>query len=259
MQIDFFHILLYFKKTGNCIDKIARQMGLFEIRKFDCASGGAILEKCASNGNPNSYENIINMSRNYLLKNKDCNFSFSGLLAQIFKLINNLLNKEENNTRIIINGEEKYILKEEIISNICALVQNVITLQLEDRVKRAFEFLKSKNINIKHFVLSGGVASNIYVRKELEKTCLKYQVQTSMTPIKYCTDNGVMIAWNGCEKLLDNSKDIVFPEEQNNMFFKNLKPNPKCELGESLEAELKLLKIKLSYKMTINKRIVKFS
>lgn len=234
-------------------------MGLFEISKFDCASGGAILEKYASYGNPNSYEKIINMSRNYLFKNKDCNFSFSGLLAQIFKLINDLLKKEECITKINLNGEEKFILKEEIISNICALVQNVITLQLEDRVKRAFEFLRSKKIHVKHFVLSGGVASNLYIRNELENICFEYQVRTSMTPIKYCTDNGVMIAWNGCEKLLENSKDIIFPDEKNNLLLKNLKPSPKCELGESLETELKLLKIKINNKMKINDRITKCS
>jgi N6-L-threonylcarbamoyladenine synthase len=232
---------------------------LFEISKFDCASGGAILEKYASYGNPNSYEKIISMSRNYMFKNKDCNFSFSGLLAQIFKLIEDQLKKEECITKINLNGEEKFILKEEIISNICALVQNVITLQLEDRIKRAVEFLRSKNIHAKYFVLSGGVASNIYIRNKLENICLEYQVRTSMTPIKYCTDNGVMIAWNGCEKLQENSKDIIFPEEQNNIFFKNLKPSPKSELGESLAVELKLLKIKINNKMKIKDKIIKCS
>jgi N6-L-threonylcarbamoyladenine synthase len=223
-------------------------MGLFEMSKYECSSGGAILEKYASNGNPNSYEKIIAMSRNYIFKNKDCNFSFSGLLAQIFKLINDLLKKEECCAKINLNGEEKKILKEEIICDICALVQNLIALQLQDRIERAFQFLKFKNISAKKFVLSGGVASNIYIRDKLNNICLDYQMINSMTPIKYCTDNGVMIAWNGCEKLLNNSKDIIFPDEQNELFFKNLKPSSKCELGVSLEAELKLLRIKINNK-----------
>ncbi len=54
-----------------------------------------------------------------------------------------------------------------------------------------------------------------------------------------------MIAWNGVEKALINSSDIVENVDQNESFFLNLKPLGKCELGTSNKYQLKLLNIKI--------------
>ena len=49
-------------------------------------------------------------------------------------------------------------------------------------------------------VASGGVASNSMIRRSLEKVGSEMGVRVVFPPPKYCTDNGVMIAWNGLEK-----------------------------------------------------------
>lgn len=59
-------------------------------------------------------------------------------------------------------------------------------------------------------VLSGGVASNQYIRKALRIIADKTGLQLLCPPAKFCTDNGVMIAWNGVERLREG-KGILPP------------------------------------------------
>jgi tRNA A37 threonylcarbamoyltransferase TsaD len=44
-------------------------------------------------------------------------------------------------------------------------------------------------------VVSGGVASNTYLRSGLERLCDNYGYKLVCPPHRLCTDNGVMIAW----------------------------------------------------------------
>lgn len=44
-------------------------------------------------------------------------------------------------------------------------------------------------------MLSGGVASNLYIRKALTSVAETTGLQLLCPPAKFCTDNGVMIAW----------------------------------------------------------------
>uniref|UniRef100_A0A8C6DCD0 N(6)-L-threonylcarbamoyladenine synthase n=1 Tax=Moschus moschiferus TaxID=68415 RepID=A0A8C6DCD0_MOSMO len=50
-------------------------------------------------------------------------------------------------------------------------------------------------------VVSGGVASNLHIRKALEIVTNATQCTLLCPPPRLCTDNGVMIAWNGIERL----------------------------------------------------------
>ena len=78
----------------------------------------------------------------------------------------------------------------------------------------------------------------------IENICFKYGLDISSPPIEYCTDNGVMIAWNGCLKLKANSNDIIRPINQTKTFFNELKPEAKSSLGKDISFQLKLLEIK---------------
>lgn len=69
-------------------------------------------------------------------------------------------------------------------------------------------------------------------------------MKMSCPPVRYCTDNGVMIAWNGCEKLEHNSADCVEPGRQDELFFDSIVPMGKCEIGEDVSFDVKLLRIK---------------
>ena len=70
-------------------------------------------------------------------------------------------------------------------------------------------------------VISGGVAANLVIRESLKKICDKFSAPFLVPPIKFCTDNGAMIAWLGIEKL------------KKNQFAKlDFKPRPRWPLGE---------------------------
>ena len=61
-------------------------------------------------------------------------------------------------------------------------------------------------------VVSGGVACNESVRKGLELVCQEMNYKMFCPSKKLCTDNGVMIAWNGVEKWLEGI-EIITPTE----------------------------------------------
>ena len=50
-------------------------------------------------------------------------------------------------------------------------------------------------------VVSGGVASNQYIRSALNFVTSHFKFELVCPPLELCTDNGVMIAWAGVEKL----------------------------------------------------------
>ena len=55
----------------------------------------------------------------------------------------------------------------------------------------------AKDINAKSIMLSGGVASNSLLRKELKIMSRKSQVNFLVSPVKFNADNAVMIAAAG--------------------------------------------------------------
>ncbi|KAK6626641.1 hypothetical protein RUM44_009117 [Polyplax serrata] len=75
-------------------------------------------------------------------------------------------------------------------------------------------------------VVSGGVASNNFIKSALRYCCQQHGYRLIVPPPKYCTDNGVMIAWNGIERLKVNCPVIKHDE------LDSIQPIPKCHLGE---------------------------
>lgn len=52
------------------------------------------------------------------------------------------------------------------------------------------------------------MASNIFIRKHLNIVCDEMNFKLNVPPPQLCTDNGIMIAWNGVEKFKENL-DII--------------------------------------------------
>lgn len=48
-------------------------------------------------------------------------------------------------------------------------------------------------------IFEGGVACSLYLRLMLEQLCERHAVDLFVPPSKLCSDNGIMIAWNGME------------------------------------------------------------
>ncbi len=226
-------------------------MGLFELNENEnLTSGGALIEKYASlNQTVDSNLNHLLMStiKGYCSKNKNCDFSFSGILASNLRLIEKLYNSEENTETKILNDVEKKVLKFELITSLCNLTQFTVAYQLKDRLKRALNYLtKYRQIKLNGVVVSGGVASNLFIRNSLSEVIQKHGLRASYPPVKYCTDNGVMIAWNGCEKFINNNhREIFTVDRQDKQFYDNImKPKPKCPFGEDISDKIKLLNLR---------------
>ena len=71
-------------------------------------------------------------------------------------------------------------------------------------------------------MISGGVASNTYLRGKLNKLAEKHGLEFAAPPIRFCTDNGVMVAWAGLERF---RKGYVSPLD--------FKPRPRWPLDEN--------------------------
>lgn len=144
---------------GECYDKVARVLGL----KYP---GGPNVERYALNGH-DTYKLPIPMNNNEL------NMSFSGLKSAVINLVHN-----ENQ-----RGNE--IRKEDLA---CSF-QNIAINELIRKTELAI-----KNTGIRRLIVAGGVSANKYLRSELDKLCTKLDVDLSIPPMKYCTDNATMIA-----------------------------------------------------------------
>ena len=64
------------------------------------------------------------------------------------------------------------------------------------------------NCRPKSIAVSGGVACNQRIRSMINHACKLSDCEAVFPPPQYCTDNGVMIAWNGVEKWRKNA-DLI--------------------------------------------------
>ncbi|MDV3198226.1 MAG: tRNA (adenosine(37)-N6)-threonylcarbamoyltransferase complex transferase subunit TsaD [Vigna little leaf phytoplasma] len=140
--------------VGEVYDKIARSLNLGY-------PGGPIIEKLALKG-----EDCYNFSRPYI-KNKNLNFSFSGLKSQIVNFSKTKLSPKD-------------------IPNICASFQNSIVDVLIEKTKRALNIFK-----VNQCAIVGGVAANQFIKKSFEKHF--HSINITVPSIKYCTDQAAMI------------------------------------------------------------------
>lgn len=72
--------------------------------------------------------------------------------------------------------------------------------------------------------MSGGVASNNIFAKALEKICSERGFKFVRPPPKLCTDNGIMVAWNGVEKYIRNIGVLRDPSDINKIDIKHRSP-----------------------------------
>ncbi|XP_012261200.2 tRNA N6-adenosine threonylcarbamoyltransferase, mitochondrial [Athalia rosae] len=174
---------------GEAFDKIARRLKLRNIPEFANLSGGAALEKAASKGtDPNRFQFMIPMTRL-----QDCNFSVSGIKTAAIQHTKRQERLHE------IEGDQ--LIPD--LYDFCAGVQLVLTRHLCHRTQRAMEFIDRKNLipeGNRTLVVSGGVACNNYIAQALETVSSEMGYKFLRPVPKLCTDNGIMIAWNGVER-----------------------------------------------------------
>ena len=147
---------------GECYDKVARVIGLEY-------PGGPKVDKLAQVGK-DSYKLPIP------LHDDSYNFSFSGLKSAVINLAHNIEQR----------GEE--LNKEDLATSF----QNVAVESVVSKTKKAIE-----DKNIKYLIVAGGVAANKGLRIAIEKLAQDENIEVSIPPMKYCTDNATMIAAAG--------------------------------------------------------------
>lgn len=165
--------------AGEAFDKVSKMLGLGY-------PGGPIIEKMADVGNSRRF-----VLPRPLYNTLDCNLSFSGLKTAVRKIIESY--SPDGNI-------DHAILPEQDVADICAGFQLAATDCLCHKLEKAIRYFKSKYPNAKDLVVSGGVASNTFLRNRLELLAHANDMIFSAPPIRFCTDNGVMIAWAGLER-----------------------------------------------------------
>ncbi|MCK4841964.1 MAG: tRNA (adenosine(37)-N6)-threonylcarbamoyltransferase complex transferase subunit TsaD, partial [Methylococcales bacterium] len=68
---------------------------------------------------------------------------------------------------------------------------------LSIKCKRALQ-----QTGLKTLVIAGGVSANTQIRTELLKMVKKERAELFFPRLEFCTDNGAMIAYAGCQRLL---------------------------------------------------------
>lgn len=174
---------------GDVFDKVARTLkissGVF---------GGQALELAAQEGNPLQYSFTLPMRRN-----KNCDFSFSGIQTAVNLLIEN-------------RGGDYFLEEEYNVYDMAASFQRVCVDHLHDRLERAMRWCERNVPEIESFVVSGGVAGNLYIQQRLSRLAHRYNLDLIHPPKELCTDNAVMIAWAGIENYRLNLNIETNPE-----------------------------------------------
>ena len=187
--------------AGEAFDKVAKMLGLGY-------PGGPLIEKMAAVGNADRF-----VLPRPLIYSPDYNLSFSGLKTAVRKIIELYSD----------NGEvEHAIIPKQDVADICASFQTAVTDCLIKKLEKAIKYFKQKYPEGKDVVVSGGVAANQYLRSRLEELANNHGLEFSAPPIRFCTDNGVMIAWAGLER---------FRAGYNNSL--DFKPRPRWPLDEN--------------------------
>ena len=156
---------------GECYDKVARVIGLEY-------PGGPKIDKLAKEGQP-TYKLPVP------LKDDSYNFSFSGLKSAVINLAHN---EEQRGNK----------LNE---ADLATSFQKVAIESITTKIRKAIV-----EKNIKTVIVAGGVAANQGLRAAMQEVAEELNVDLSIPPMKYCTDNATMIAAAGYYAYLDGRR-----------------------------------------------------
>ncbi|NNM51288.1 MAG: tRNA (adenosine(37)-N6)-threonylcarbamoyltransferase complex transferase subunit TsaD [Pseudomonadales bacterium] len=150
--------------VGEAFDKVAKMLGLDY-------PGGPAVARCALQGNPERFDFPQPM-----LDRPGLDFSFSGLKTAV---------------RIAITQTQDYPDK---AADICAAFERAAVDVLVAKCGRAVLMT-----GLRRLVVAGGVSANLKLRASLGEMA---GTEVWYAPVELCTDNGAMIAYAGCQRLL---------------------------------------------------------
>jgi N6-L-threonylcarbamoyladenine synthase len=166
--------------AGEAFDKVAKLLGLDW-------PGGPALERLAADGDPTRFPLPRPM-----LGRAGCDLSFSGLKTAVAQTISRL-----GATRLTKTDA----------ADIAASFQQAVIDVLADRARNAMAIMREWYPRARLMVVAGGVASNQRVRSALALIADASGFAMVAPPIHLCTDNAVMVAWAGLERMRSGEAD----------------------------------------------------
>jgi len=157
--------------AGEAFDKTAKLLGLGY-------PGGPVLAKLAEQGEAGVYKFPRPM-----VDRPGLDFSFSGLKTST-----------RNTWQLEV---EKGNDNEQTRANICRAFEEAVVDTLKIKSRRAIQQVSAKTL-----VIAGGVGANLRLRESLQAMMEKEGGELYYPRIEFCTDNGAMIAYVGCLRLV---------------------------------------------------------
>ncbi len=158
--------------AGEAFDKTAKMLDLDY-------PGGPVLAAMADRGQVDRFDFPRPMTDRPGLE-----FSFSGLKT----FTRNLIEKHRG---------EDLLPNDKDAADICAGFQEAVVDTLVIKCRRAL-----KQTGMKTLVIAGGVSANSRLRHKLEVALAKEGAEVFYARHEFCTDNGAMIAYAGCQRLV---------------------------------------------------------
>ena len=158
--------------AGEAFDKTAKMLDLDY-------PGGPVLAALAERGQVKRFDFPRPMT-----DRPGLDFSFSGLKTHTRNLIEN-------------HRGDDVLPDDQTILDICAGFQEAVIDTLVIKCKRALEKTAMRSL-----VVAGGVSANKRLREKLESELAKHNADVFYARHEFCTDNGAMIAYAGCQRLL---------------------------------------------------------
>jgi tRNA N6-adenosine threonylcarbamoyltransferase len=160
--------------AGEAFDKVGKLLGLGW-------PGGPALEALAARGDPARYAFPRPM-----LGREGCDFSFSGLKTAVAQEV---------------ARQGMGALPSGLAADIAASFQRAVADVLADRAAHAMAMMRARAPAARLLVVAGGVAANGAVRVALRQAAEAAGFTLLAPPVRLCTDNAVMVAWTGIERL----------------------------------------------------------
>ncbi|KZT04628.1 glycoprotease [Laetiporus sulphureus 93-53] len=198
------------ESVGRAFDKIARMLALPRSQ----LGLGAALEQFVLAGPPTGGEVVDpDIPRIPLPMHGRLSFSYTGLHSTVERFL--------FSRNGVINESTRYALAESF--------QKAAVGQLEEKLLLGLQLCQRRGINIRDVVVSGGVASNLYLRKRL-RACLDNAnpdapIALLFPPPALCTDNAVMIAWASMHRFLAGDTDAYSDELRSKWNIEELDPS----------------------------------
>ena len=158
---------------GEAFDKTAKLLGLGY-------PGGPQVEQEALQGNAARFRLPRPMQGR-----KEPDFSLSGL-----------------KTALRLEAERIAPLNNQDVADLCASFQQAVGDVVIDRLRAGMRVFRERYGAPTALVTAGGVAANQSIRKVLNRVAFEAGTVLVAPPMELCTDNGAMIAWAGCERLV---------------------------------------------------------